>query len=278
MFSTDEAHKLRVYVRTPKGELKKFGKVRATVFAPGAMRVVGYEIKRPDALLMVKRKERFAAIDRVEPVESGIVVIDSADSWDQAACKRLGVDYDACVIWEYMPVKTESGIELGTVGNVVFDETTHAIDHIEISKGATSRTLLGNTNVAAGQIIGYRDGAIVVSDVEEAAEESGGVAAKAGVAWAKTKHAASQGTKKAGRPSTRAPTRLARPLGPCAIRPPMLPKSTRRRRGKPPSVANTRAWTRRQTSSASSWAVHRACSRASRTSSTRPRRATDLPR
>ena len=64
-------------------------------------------IKRPDALLMVKRKERFAAIDRIESVEGGVCVVDAADSWDAEACKRLGVDYDSCVIWEYMPVRTE---------------------------------------------------------------------------------------------------------------------------------------------------------------------------
>ena len=41
-------------------------------------------------------------------------------------------------------------------------------------------------------------GAIIVKDTEADVEETGGAAAAAGVAWAKTKHAASQGTKKAG--------------------------------------------------------------------------------
>lgn len=77
MPSTDDAHKLHVYVRNSKGELKRFGRVRATVFHPNEPRVVGLVIKRPDALLMVKRKERFAAIDRIEPVEGGISVIDA---------------------------------------------------------------------------------------------------------------------------------------------------------------------------------------------------------
>ena len=58
--------------------------------------------------------------------------------------------------------------------------------------------LLGSSLIPREQIVGYRDGAIIVKDTEADVEETGGAAAAAGVAWAKTKHAASQGTKKAG--------------------------------------------------------------------------------
>lgn len=198
MSSTDDARKLHVYVRDAKGKLKKFGRVRATVFHPTQPRAIGYVIKRPDALLMVKRKERFAAIDRIEVVEGGISVVNAPDSWDAEACKRLGVDYDACIIWECMPVRTESGKELGTIANVVFSANDFMVDHIDISTSAANRMLLGSSDIPAAQIVGYRDGAIVVRDNQADLEESGGAAAAAGVAWAKTKHAASQGTKKAG--------------------------------------------------------------------------------
>ena len=170
MPSTDDAHKLHVYVRNSKGDPKRFGRVRATVFHPTELRAIGFVIKRPDALLMVKRKERFAAI----------------------------VDYDSCVIWEYMPVRTESGQEIGLVGNVVYDEHDYAVEHIDIASGSANRLLLGSSLIPRAKIIGYRDGAIVVKDEEADLEETGGAAAKAGVAWAKTKHVAAQGTKKAG--------------------------------------------------------------------------------
>lgn len=198
MPSTDDAHKLHVYVRNSKGDPKRFGRVRATVFHPTELRAIGFVIKRPDALLMVKRKERFAAIDRIESVEGGVCVVDAADSWDAEACKRLGVDYDSCVIWEYMPVRTEPGQEIGLVGNVVYDEHDYAVEHIDIASGSANRLLLGSSLIPRAKIIGYRDGAIVVKDEEADLEETGGAAAKAGVAWAKTKHAAAQGTKKAG--------------------------------------------------------------------------------
>lgn len=198
MLSTSELHKLHVYVRNSKGGLKRFGRIRAAVLHPAEPRVIGYVIRRPDALLMVKRKERFVAVDRVEQVEGGLCVIDAADSWDEKACKRLGVDYDACIIWEYMLVRTESGRDLGVVSNVCFSEEDHKVDHIDISTSAADRVLLGSSDIPASRILGYRDGAIVIAGSEEDVQESGGVAASAGVAWAKTKHAAAQGTKKAG--------------------------------------------------------------------------------
>lgn len=197
MHSSDDAHKERVFTRNRKGELKRFGKVRSLVFHPKDAKLIGIIIKRPDALLMVKRKERFAAIDRIEQVEGGIAVEDGADSWDEAACKRLGVDLDECILWEYMPVRTESGRELGTIRSIFFDDAFN-VDHIDISSSSLSRTLLGDSVIEVDKIIGYENGAIVVRDAVGEVEESGGVAAKAGEAWAKTKHAASEGAKKAG--------------------------------------------------------------------------------
>lgn len=198
MLSADAAHKLHVYVRNSKGEPKRFGRVHAMVFHPTQLKAIGYAIKRPDALLMVKRKDRFAALDRIEPVEGGIAVVDAADSWDEQACKRLGVDYDKCVIWEHMPVRTRSGRELGTISDVAVSEDDFSIQSIDISLGAADRMLLGSSLIDASRIVGYQDGAIVVQDFEGDVEEEGGAAAKAGEAWAKTKQAATQGAKKAG--------------------------------------------------------------------------------
>lgn len=198
MLSTDAAHKLRVYVRDSKGELKRFGKVHATVFHPTQLRAIGYAVKRPDALLMVKRKDRFVALDRLEDVDGGVCVIDAPDSWDAQACKRLGVDYDACIIWEFMPVRTESGRELGIVRDVMIDPSNGAIASIDVSPSAIDRKVLGSSLIERDQIIGYEDGAIVVKDVDGDVEETGGAAAKAGEAWAKTRHSASEGAKRAG--------------------------------------------------------------------------------
>ena len=198
MFSTDDAHKLRMYVRSKRGDLKKYGRVRAVVFHPTKPLVVGYVIKRPDALLMVKRRDRFVAFDRIRQVEGGICADERDDTWDSAACKRLGIDYEKCVIWENMPVRTDRGRELGTVSSITFDEGTQLVDHIDISANAVDKAILGSADIPVSCIQGYRDGAIVVDEASAETEEAGGAAAQAGVAWAKTKHAAETATKKAG--------------------------------------------------------------------------------
>lgn len=198
MFSTDDMLKMRIYVAGRNGNLKKYGRIRSFVFHPSQLRAVGVVIKRPDAALMVKRKDHFVALDRIEPVEGGLCVVDTSDSWDSAACKRLGIDFDQCIIWSGMPVRTTGGKELGVIGDITLREENFEIDHIDISSGSVNRTILGSSNIPAGRIRGYSQGVIVVEDEAEHLEESGGAAAKAGVAWAKTKRSAEKAGKKAG--------------------------------------------------------------------------------
>ena len=68
MITTTQIGKKRVYLRNKKGRLKKFGKIRAVVFHPSKPQAIGAVIKRPDFLLMFKRKERFVALDRSRPI------------------------------------------------------------------------------------------------------------------------------------------------------------------------------------------------------------------
>ncbi len=197
MFSIDDMLKKRIFIAGKNGRLKKFGKIRNFVFHPSQPRAVGVIVKRPDAALMVKRKDHLVALDRLEPVEGGLCVVDKPDSWDKAACKRLGIDFDQCIIWSGMPVRTTSGKELGIIGDISLLDESFEIDHIDISSGSVNRAVLGSSNIPAARIRGYKGGAIIVEDEMEQLEESGGAAAKAGVAWAKTKHSASKAGKKA---------------------------------------------------------------------------------
>ena len=182
MITTTQIGKKRVYLRNKKGRLKKFGKIRAVVFHPSKPQAIGAVIKRPDFLLMFKRKERFVALDRFRQVEGGLEVVDQADSWDTAACKRMGVDYDSCIIWDYMPIVTDAGRELGNITDIALDEDTYAIDHVDIAPNSLNRAILGSANIPVNMIRGYKDNAIVVKDEIGEIEETGGVAAKAGEA------------------------------------------------------------------------------------------------
>ena len=215
MITTTQIGKKRVYLRNKKGRLKKFGKIRAVVFHPSKPQAIGAVIKRPDFLLMFKRKERFVALDRFRQVEGGLEVVDQADSWDTAACKRMGVDYDSCIIWDYMPIVTDAGRELGNITDIALDEDTYAIDHVDIAPNSLNRAILGSANIPANMIRGYKDNAIVVKDEIGEIEETGGVAAKAGEAGQRPSTprrllARRQSTRQA-RPSTTAPSPRARP-------------------------------------------------------------------
>lgn len=194
MNSTQEACKQRINRLTNKGKLRKLGRIRAVVFYPNAPKIVGYIVKRPDLLWMFKRKDVFVAADCVSPVEGGrgLQVRLGSDAYDSAACKRLGVDYDECVIWDGMPVRTQDGRELGTIANVYFDEETLLVERIDLSTGGVARALLGETDIMREQILGFKGDAILVSASVGELEASGGAAAAAGEAWAKTKHAASE--------------------------------------------------------------------------------------
>ncbi len=190
MFSTLNAHKQRVFVARKKdGAPKFFGKVRQVVFHPTKPVAVGVIVKRPDLLWMFKRKERFAALDRLVACEGGFLVEDDrSDTWDAAACKRLGVDFDECLLWDYMDCVNEDGEKLGTIAAVAFSEDDFTIDHIDISSGHAERALTGARNIPAEHIKGYRDGAIVVDVSAREVVAEGGLAGKAGKTWAAAKH------------------------------------------------------------------------------------------
>lgn len=202
MISTKEMCKQRIYVQRKKKEevkYKKYGRIRAVVFHPNKAQVVGYIVKRPDLLLMFKRKDRFVAADHVTAIEGGWGILPGPDLFDDAACERLGIDFDDCIIWDGMKVVNEDGTELGTIASVFFDDETLKVDRIDLSDGGLARKLLGEAAITRSDIVGFKGDAIVVSRKIEEVADTGGVAAQAGEAWAKTKHQASVKAEEAGK-------------------------------------------------------------------------------
>ena len=92
---------------------KKIGKVFKTVFSPDGLRVVGFIVRQPDLLWMIKRPEKFHALDAFDILDDAIVPTMGADSWDERAIKRLGVDWDTCILWEGIEVHDPSGADIG---------------------------------------------------------------------------------------------------------------------------------------------------------------------
>lgn len=205
LMTNDELRGVRVL--GGKNGTSHIGKVRRLVFHPRERRVVGFIVKRPDLALMFHRKDLFVSINGFDIVDGRVVVRQSPDATDKGACKALGIDWDTCVMWEGLPLMTESGETLGMVGTVTFDRATGAISTVAADAGATANTLLGTRVIPASYIKGFRRGigvalvqqdeagaeqdedeielgAILVSDEAMKLVAEGSVAEKAGAATA----------------------------------------------------------------------------------------------
>ena len=205
LMTNDELRGVRVL--GGKNGTSHIGKVRRLVFHPRERRVVGFIVKRPDLALMFHRKDLFVSINGFDIVDGRVVVRQTPDATDKGACKALGIDWDTCVMWEGLPLMTESGETLGMVGTVTFDRATGAISTVSADAGATANTLLGTRVIPASYIKGFRRGigvalvqqdeagaeqdedeielgAILVSDEAMKLVAEGSVAEKAGAATA----------------------------------------------------------------------------------------------
>ncbi len=215
MLTIKQVRKLKVYRRPKPGKEytkdgmprrgRKIGKLYQTVFDPTGMRVVGFVVRRPDLLLMFKRPEKFLALDSAEFDDDDVLYAkDGSDSWDDKAIKRLGIDYDSCLMWEGMDVKTQNGDELGRVSDISFDERTGKVKTFFLDDGGAARALIGSVEIGGDQVVGYRKGFLIVTNDVSSQQLSGGLAAKAGAATAKAKINAKEGTRKADEAASKA--------------------------------------------------------------------------
>ncbi|HBT95953.1 MAG TPA: hypothetical protein DEB24_07735 [Coriobacteriia bacterium] len=174
---------------------RRIGKVLRAVFSPGDYRYQGLIIARPDLLFMFKRKDRFLAHDAYSFEDGRIVSTIDRDSWDGLACKRLGINWDECLILEGMPVVAAQGEKLGTVNTVDFDKQTRKAIALKVTDGAVSKAVIGSSDIPIDLIVGYKDGSIVAKAPAAKIKAEGGLAAKAGEQTAIATHAIKEKTK-----------------------------------------------------------------------------------
>ncbi len=177
---------------------KKLGKVHNLVFSPNSRVVVGIMVKRPDIAGMVKQDDRFVPLDALKFLDAGVVCRGNNDDFDDAACKRLGIDLDNCIVWSGADVKCENGKFLGYVLDASFDVATGVVDCFSAQEGSTASSLVGNFDIPAAWVVGYSKGRMIVKDSAANLELSGGLAAKAGEATAAAGDAAKKAAHKAG--------------------------------------------------------------------------------
>lgn len=195
MLTIREVTGLKVYgpPHPKKGTRRKIGTIGQVLFHPAENRVVGYAVERSDLAMVVERKDRYVAFDRVilgkDEDDRPEVYVEAKGAWDGSGARRLGIDWDKTVIWEGMPVRTESGDPLGTVRDAVFDETTGTLNAIGLTQGITRDAAIGVRDLPARMVVGFdpESEAVVLTDEAAEIQVDGGAAAAAGKAAAVAK-------------------------------------------------------------------------------------------
>ncbi|WP_077598620.1 hypothetical protein [Olsenella urininfantis] len=167
--------------------LSRLGKVHMAVFGPSGHKLVGFLVSRPDVVGMIKRPDVFVALDSLERVEGGYKVSSMETGTDAAARKRLGIDWDSCVMWTGMDARTVSGRQLGYVNDASFTAPQGDVESFYVGDGSVSQSLVGSLEIPARLLRGYEHGCMLVENEASAGSLSGGVAAKAGAGYAKAK-------------------------------------------------------------------------------------------
>lgn len=192
---------------------KKLGKIHFPVFDPEGRRLIGFMVRLPDVAGMIKQPDRFVAFDALNLAEGGLVFEDVKGATDDAAAKRLGLSLDECLIWTGMDVVTTSGKGMGYCADVACHPKTGAVQSLSVTVSSAASTLLGNVEVPVSCLVGYRDGAMIVTDDARELEYSGGAAAKAAEVSVKAKAQVEKGAKVLDEKGSRAVDKGSRALG-----------------------------------------------------------------
>ena len=192
---------------------KKLGRIHNPVFAPDGRRVVGFMVKLPDIVGMVKQDDRFVALDSLDVVGEALVVSDAKDAMGIAAAKRLGVDLDRCLIWTGMDVVTRSGKRLGYCADAQCHPRTGKVSTFSLTQSGAASALLGNVEMPVAMMRGYHNGQMIVDDAAAELECSGGAAAAAAEATVKVKAQAKKGAAALDEHGSKAVDKGSRALG-----------------------------------------------------------------
>ncbi|MBQ6395912.1 MAG: PRC-barrel domain-containing protein [Atopobiaceae bacterium] len=181
---------------TPR-KAPRFGKVHQAVFSPDGLTLVGFTVSRPDMVGVVKRDDEFITLADFAIEEDGLHLTGSPRAATTASIAKLGIDWDNCIIWSDMDVRTVSGKVLGRVSDVRFDSETGRVSFIRVSGGGLSDQLVGVIELPSGLLVGYERGCMVVEDRVVDLGFTGGLAGKAGELKAKASEKMSEVGEKA---------------------------------------------------------------------------------
>ncbi len=198
-------------------DLAIVGCVHQVVFSPQGDRVEGFLVRRPDVAGMVRREDAFLARDSFDVCDAGLVASRGKESFDDAARERLGLDWDACILWTGMDAKTTDGKELGWVNDATFHPKSGRVQDFSVGDGSVAESLVGSVVIPADMLEGYRDGYMLVDPAAADLALDGGLAAVAGQRYAQAKaegkQVAARVGKAAGSAVEKGSKRAARAVG-----------------------------------------------------------------
>jgi sporulation protein YlmC with PRC-barrel domain len=162
---------------------------------------------------MIKRKDRFLAYDAFRVMDGRVVATVDRDSWDEPACRRLGINWDECLILEGMTLVTSDGTKVGTIDAIEYNERSGKTTAFEVADGAAAKALLGVTKIPLDLIIGYKNGQIIARRAASDIKMEGGLAAKAGEQTAVATHAIKQKTESVRKTASNASKKASKAAG-----------------------------------------------------------------
>ncbi|MDH4140127.1 MAG: PRC-barrel domain-containing protein [Coriobacteriia bacterium] len=169
---------------------KSRGSVEYTLFHPREPRVVGFQIVRPRFLYLIDRRPLFVPLSEVRLGTERLDARNDRLATGGKAARRLGFGWESTIIWEGMPVRTLSGNSAGAVWDVQFDDAEGNVTAVVLSEGMTADMAVGRRTIEGRHVRGFRDDAIIIEDVVDGTQLSGGTAAVAGRSAAVAKKAA----------------------------------------------------------------------------------------
>jgi sporulation protein YlmC with PRC-barrel domain len=155
------------------------GTVTNVLFHPSEPRVVGVAVRPPNALAVVARPGTYLPLSALTFDEAGARADLVKLPFGGEAATGLGYDPDVTVIWTGMAAKGPRGTQVGFIRDVVFDESSGAVERLAVAGGAIADATCGLYLVPSTEVEGYRDGAVhVTADIADL-DDTGGLAKKA---------------------------------------------------------------------------------------------------
>ena len=208
IISLREIYRTAIIVEKPNGKVKLLGRIDDVLFGAGDLLAVGFSVKRPRVLGVVRRKPINIAREVLAPAQSdedALTLVAGGKAGQPPAGAGSDFDWERTVILYGLPVYTTENERLGKVSDALVRTADGSLAGLEVSAGTASDATLGKRTLPAAYVLRFleapSEAAPHVLLVDAAAKNcayAGGLAALAGKASGKMNEAAEKFAVRAG--------------------------------------------------------------------------------